>query len=150
MENTDRTAAEEPEEAEEFTPFRPFTRNSLFNIERRIAEEAAAKAAEEAAAESDDEDEPTPEEIKPNPKLMIGRKLPLTLEDYFLPEHVGKPLEDIDEFYQNKKTFVVIGKDKMIFRFSATNGFFLLSPFNPVRRAAMYILTHPYPLLHKL
>ena len=27
----------------EFTPFRPFTRESLFNIERRLAEERAAK-----------------------------------------------------------------------------------------------------------
>lgn len=33
----------DPEEPEQFTPFRPFTRESLFNIERRIAEEHAAK-----------------------------------------------------------------------------------------------------------
>lgn len=31
------------EDAEQFTPFRPFTRQSLFNIEQRIAEEHAAK-----------------------------------------------------------------------------------------------------------
>lgn len=41
---------------------------------------------------------------------MIGRKLPLSLEDYFLPEHVGRPLEDIDEFYQNKKVYDAIHK----------------------------------------
>jgi len=35
--------AADPEENEEFTPFRLFTRDSLFNIERRIAEESAAK-----------------------------------------------------------------------------------------------------------
>ncbi|WAR18929.1 SCuncharacterized [Mya arenaria] len=131
----------EVEESEEFTPFRPFTRASLFNMERRIAEEAAAKAADEAAAESDDEEEAPKEEMKPNPKLEAGKKLPPTLEDFFMPEHVGRPLEDIDEFYMNKMTFVVIGKDKTIFRFSATDGFFLLSPFNYVRRAALYILT---------
>ncbi|XP_052766775.1 sodium channel protein type 4 subunit alpha B-like isoform X5 [Mya arenaria] len=140
----------EVEESEEFTPFRPFTRASLFNMERRIAEEAAAKeeelkmlAADEAAAESDDEEEAPKEEMKPNPKLEAGKKLPPTLEDFFMPEHVGRPLEDIDEFYMNKMTFVVIGKDKTIFRFSATDGFFLLSPFNYVRRAALYILVHP-------
>lgn len=61
------------------------------------------QAAEEAAAESDDEEEPAQVELKPNPKLEYGKKLPPTLEEYFLPEHVGRPLEDIDEFYQNKK-----------------------------------------------
>lgn len=69
------------------------------------------KAAEEAAADSDDDDEQAhPEEpIKPNVKLEAGKKLPPTLEDFFLPEHIGWPLEDIDEFYQNKK---VLSNDK--------------------------------------
>ncbi|KAL4238010.1 hypothetical protein ACF0H5_002721 [Mactra antiquata] len=134
---------------DEFTPFRPFTLDSLFRIERRIAEEKAAKAAEEAAADSDDDNEHghSEEPLKPNLKLAVGKKLPPKLEDYFLPEHVGRPLEDIDEFYQNKKTFCVIGKDKNIYRFSATKGFFLLSPFNIIRRLALYILVHPYPFL---
>lgn len=34
------------EEFVEWTPFRPFTRESLFNIERRIAEEEAAKVSQ--------------------------------------------------------------------------------------------------------
>ena len=44
------------------------------------------------------------------------------------------------------QTFMVIGRDKTIFRFSATNALFVLSPFNPVRRIAILLLTHPYPL----
>jgi len=44
------------------------------------------------------------------------------------------------------QTFIVVARDKMIFRFSAMNGFNLLSPFSPVRRAAIYVYTHPYPL----
>jgi len=44
------------------------------------------------------------------------------------------------------QTFIVIARDKMIFRFSAMKGFNLLSPFSPVRRAAIYVYTHPYPL----
>jgi len=43
------------------------------------------------------------------------------------------------------QTFMVIGKDKTIFRFSATNALFILSPFNPVRRVSILLLTHPYP-----
>ncbi|XP_060573372.1 sodium channel protein type 4 subunit alpha B-like isoform X4 [Ruditapes philippinarum] len=139
------------EDDNEFTPFQPFTRDSLFLIERRIAEEKTKEeeltklAAEDANHDSDDDDEPAhaEEPLKPNCKLEAGKKIPPTLEDYFLPEHIGKPLEDIDEYYLNKKSFCVIGKDKTIFRFSATDGFFLLSPFNPLRRFALYILVHP-------
>lgn len=142
---SERESGMDDSEETEFIPFRPFTRESLFNIEKRIAEERAAKqAAEEAEKESDEEEDTHPEEPpKPNVKLEAGKKLPPTLEDFFLPEHCGIPLEDIDEFYQNKKTFCVIGKDKSIFRFSATNAFFILSPFNEFRRAAVYILVHP-------
>ena len=41
------------------------------------------------------------------------------------------------------KTFVVISKGKDIFRFSATKALFLLDPFHPVRRVAIYMLVHP-------
>ncbi|BFZ11652.1 hypothetical protein BsWGS_14691 [Bradybaena similaris] len=133
----------------EWTPFRPFTRESLFNIERRIAEEEAAKRAEKTKPESEEEDDELEEgsrndtNLKPNPKLEAGRKLPPSLEDC-PPEFFGKPLEDLDEFYHNQKTFVVINKDKNVYRFSATNAIFLLTPFNPIRRMSIYILVHPF------
>lgn len=38
---------------------------------------------------------------------------------------------------------VVISKGKDIFRFSATDAMWILSPFNPVRRTAIFILIHP-------
>jgi voltage-gated sodium channel type II alpha len=41
------------------------------------------------------------------------------------------------------QTFVVISKGKDIFRFSATNAMWFLTPFNPIRRTAIYVLTHP-------
>ena len=43
------------------------------------------------------------------------------------------------------QTFVVVGKDMTIYRFSATNACYLLSPFNTARRGALYVLVHPYP-----
>uniref|UniRef100_A0A1I8I8L5 Ion_trans domain-containing protein n=1 Tax=Macrostomum lignano TaxID=282301 RepID=A0A1I8I8L5_9PLAT len=79
------------------------------------------------------------EERRPNAKLEAGMKLPPSMSIFFR----GIPLEDIDEFYADKMTFVVIAKDKTIFRFSATNALFVLSPFNPVRRGAIFVLTHP-------
>lgn len=45
------------------------------------------------------------------------------------------------------QTFIVLNKGKTIFRFSATNALYILSPFHPVRRAAVKILVHSYPLL---
>ncbi|KAL8566097.1 hypothetical protein ACOMHN_051823 [Nucella lapillus] len=138
------------EAAIEWTPFRIFTRESLFNIERRIQDEQDVKDAEKTAHDSssdeeDEVDEPAHEpEPKPNPKLEAGRKLPPSLED--VPqEYIGRPLEDLDEFYHNQKTFVVLSRDKSIFRFSATNAMFFLTPFNPMRRIAICILVHPYP-----
>lgn len=45
------------------------------------------------------------------------------------------------------QTFMVVGKDQLMFRFSAKNALFVLSPFNPVRRIAIHLLTHPYPFI---
>ncbi|KAK2090110.1 hypothetical protein P7K49_031366 [Saguinus oedipus] len=46
-----------------------------------------------------------------------------------------------------KTTFIVLNKGKTIFRFSATKALYMLSPFHPIRRAAVKILVHSYPLL---
>ena len=67
---------------------------------------ACFQAAEDAAADSDEEEDHSHDELKPNPKLEFGKKLPPSLEEYFLPQHVGRPLEDIDEYYQNKKVMI--------------------------------------------
>lgn len=37
---------------------------------------------------------------------------------------------------------MIVTKKKDIFRFSATDAVYLLSPFNPVRRVAIGVLTH--------
>ena len=98
------------EDEVESTKFKFFTRESLIKIEGRIREEQAAKEAEKAAQESsssssddDDGDEPAHGgEPKPNPRLEAGRKLPPSLENV-PPEFIGRPLEDLDEFYHNQK-----------------------------------------------
>ncbi|EPY86847.1 hypothetical protein CB1_000295004 [Camelus ferus] len=61
-------------------------------------------------------------------------------------ELIGEPLEDLDPFYSTQKTFIVLNKGKTIFRFSATNALYVLSPFHPIRRVAVKILVHSYPL----
>ncbi|GIY16759.1 sodium channel protein para [Caerostris extrusa] len=83
------------------------------------------------------------EGLEPDPNLEAGMPIPRVLLNELTPDILATPLEDIDKYYENKMTFVVVSKGKDIFRFSATNALYLLSPFNPIRRVAIYILVHP-------
>ncbi|XP_071453490.1 sodium channel protein para-like, partial [Hetaerina americana] len=137
---------------EEHCLFRPFTRESLAAIEARIAEEDA-KQKERAEGEDfgrkkkkkkvryDDMNED--EGPLPDPTLEQGVLLPVRLQSGYPSELVATPIEDIDRYYHNQRTFVVISKGKDIFRFSATNAMWILGPFNPIRRFAIYIMVHP-------
>ncbi|KAJ8309561.1 hypothetical protein KUTeg_014435 [Tegillarca granosa] len=136
------------EEADDYEcPFQEFTPKALAEIENRIKEQQA-EANEQKQTEEGEEEEPPhhEEEKKPNPKWEIGKKIPLSFKDDFDSKLVGKPLVDLDPYYENDLTFMVIGKDMSVSRFSATKALFLLTPFNPLRRLAVYILVHPYPL----
>ncbi|XP_006869197.1 PREDICTED: sodium channel protein type 5 subunit alpha isoform X3 [Chrysochloris asiatica] len=118
--------------------FRRFTRESLAAIEKRMVEKQARSSA--ASQESRDG---LPEEETPRPQLDLqaSKKLP---DLYGNPprELIGEPLEDLDPFYNTQKTFIVLNRGKTIFRFSATNALYVLSPFHPIRRAAVKILVH--------
>ncbi|XP_069929150.1 sodium channel protein type 5 subunit alpha isoform X3 [Oryctolagus cuniculus] len=118
--------------------FRRFTRESLAAIEKRMAEKQAR-----GSAASQESRAGLPEEEAPRPQLDLqaSKKLP---DLYGNPprELIGEPLEDLDPFYSTQKTFIVLNKGKTIFRFSATNALYLLSPFHPIRRAAVKILVH--------
>ncbi|XP_034550388.1 sodium channel, voltage-gated, type I-like, alpha [Notolabrus celidotus] len=115
--------------------FRRFTRESLKAIEQRIAEEKAKKPKGEKKKRNDDSD------IKPSRDLEAGKSIPLLYGD--VPKGmVSTPLEDLDPFYCNQKTFVVVNKGNFIFRFNAAPALYLLSPFNLLRRISMTILVH--------
>ncbi|XP_048470348.1 sodium channel protein type 4 subunit alpha-like [Rhincodon typus] len=113
---------------------RKFTRESLAEIEKRIATEKAEKATKPPI---EDEDE------KPQPKsdLEAGKPLPFIYGD-LPPELIAEPLEELDPFYGSKRTFIVINKGNTIFRFSTTPALYMLNPFHPLRRAAIKILIH--------
>ncbi|XP_063333492.1 sodium channel protein type 4 subunit alpha B-like [Pelmatolapia mariae] len=82
---------------------------------------------------------------KPAAHLETGKSLPLIYGDP-PPQLLNTPLEDLDPFYQSRKTFVVLSKGNIINRFSADSSCYLLSPFNPLRTLAIKTLLHPYPL----
>ncbi|XP_018409741.1 PREDICTED: sodium channel protein type 2 subunit alpha-like [Nanorana parkeri] len=112
-----------------------FTRESLAIIEKRVAEEKAKKPAKDRR---DDDDDNGP---KPNSDLEAGKSLPFIYGD--LPSAmVSEPMEDLDPYYANKKTFIVLNRGKAIFRFSATSALYILTPFNPIRKISIKILVH--------
>ncbi|XP_030624397.1 sodium channel, voltage gated, type VIII, alpha subunit a isoform X3 [Chanos chanos] len=118
--------------------FKYFTQESLANIEKRIAEEKAKPPPKPDSSYRDDDDENKP---KPNSDLEAGKSLPFIYGD--IPSGmVATPLEDLDPFYMNQKTFIVVNKGKTIFRFSATPSLYMISPFNIFRRIAIKILIH--------
>ncbi|XP_027414591.1 sodium channel protein type 9 subunit alpha isoform X4 [Bos indicus x Bos taurus] len=111
-----------------------FTKQSLALIEQRIAE---GKAKEPKEEKKDDDDEGP----KPSSDLEAGKQLPFIYGD-IPPGMVSEPLEDLDPYYADKKTFIVLNKGKAIFRFNATPALYMLSPFSPLRRISIKILVH--------
>ncbi|XP_071394230.1 sodium channel, voltage-gated, type I-like, alpha [Centroberyx affinis] len=117
--------------------FHPFCRESLKAIERRIAEEKAKKPKGEKRKHNDED------ELKPSRDLEAGKSLPFIYGD--IPKGmVSTPLEDLDPFYNNQKTFIVLNRGKAIFRFNAAPALYVLSPFNPLRRISIKILVHSF------
>nr|XP_006986808.2 sodium channel protein type 11 subunit alpha [Peromyscus maniculatus bairdii] len=113
--------------------FRPFTSDSLAAIEKRIAIRKEKKKSKDKAAA-----EPQP---RPQLDLKASRKLPKLYGD--IPRDLtAKPLEDLDPFYRDHKTFMVLNKKRTIYRFSAKRALFILGPFNPVRSLMIRISVH--------
>ncbi|XP_060940112.1 sodium channel protein type 4 subunit alpha B-like isoform X1 [Limanda limanda] len=115
---------------------RRFTRESLAAMEQRIAAEQArnTKVCQEAHRNA--------EPLKPRPDLEAGKQLPRIFGE-IPPKLIGMPLEDIDPFYyKNQRTFIVVNKGKVIFRFSATSAVYIFTPFHFIRSIAMKILVH--------
>ncbi|XP_076012644.1 sodium channel, voltage gated, type VIII, alpha subunit b isoform X3 [Genypterus blacodes] len=120
--------------------FKKFTPETLANIEKRINEEKNKKPPK-PRSDSSHRDTSDDNDPKPNSDLEAGKSVPYIYGD--IPDGMwATPLEDLDPFYLNKKTFIVINKGKTIFRFSATPSMYILSPFNLLRRIAIKILIH--------
>ncbi|XP_010183791.1 PREDICTED: sodium channel protein type 5 subunit alpha-like, partial [Mesitornis unicolor] len=113
--------------------FRKFTLESLAAIEKRIAGKRNCRR---------NTVEQKPEE-KPRPQLDLKafQKLP-ALYGNPPPDLIGEPLEDLDPYYKDSKVFIVLNKQKTIFRFTATRALWILSPFHPIRRTVIKILVH--------
>ncbi|NXM10107.1 SCN5A protein, partial [Ploceus nigricollis] len=113
--------------------FRRFTQESLAAIKKRIA---AKKNCQKNTTEQKPE-----EKARPQLDLKAFQKLP-ALYGNPPPELIGEPLEDIDPYYKDHKVFIVLNKQKTIYRFTATRALWIFSPFHPIRRRAIKILVH--------
>ncbi|XP_075562670.1 sodium channel protein type 5 subunit alpha-like [Pelecanus crispus] len=111
--------------------FRKFTYESLAAIEKRIA---AKKNSRRNTIDQKPKEKP-----RPQLDLKAFQKLP-ALYGNPPPELIGEPLEDLDPYYKDRKVFIVLNKQKTIFRFTATRALWILSPFHPIRRTAIKIL----------
>ncbi|XP_055079472.1 sodium channel protein type 4 subunit alpha B [Periophthalmus magnuspinnatus] len=117
--------------------FRPFTLESLQKIQEKYEEEEKlAQKRKENNIELSEDDLP-----KPASDLEAGKPLPFIYGDP-APEFFNTPLEDLDPFYQSQKTFIVLGKGNVIYRFNAEPACYLLSPFSRLRLLAIRILIH--------
>ncbi|XP_032364130.1 sodium channel protein type 4 subunit alpha B [Etheostoma spectabile] len=116
--------------------FRRFTPSSLEEIQKRQEVEEERQRRKEKNIEIAEEDLP-----KPASDLEAGKPLPFIYGDP-PPELFNTPLEELDPFYQSQKTFIVIGKGNIIYRFNAEPACYLLSPFSPLRTIAIKILIH--------
>ncbi|XP_046881398.1 sodium channel, voltage gated, type VIII, alpha subunit b [Hypomesus transpacificus] len=119
--------------------FKKFKPESLANIEKRINEAKNKKPKPKSDSSHRDDDEDN--KPKPNSDLEAGKSVPFIYGD--VPKGMlAIPLEDLDPYYLNEKTFIVLNKGKTIFRFSATPSLYIISPFNLFRRIAIKILIH--------
>ncbi|NXN25162.1 SCN5A protein, partial [Nycticryphes semicollaris] len=118
--------------------FRKFTYESLAAIEKRIAAKRNSRRSTI--------DQKPEEKTRPQLDLKAFQKLP-ALYGNPPPELIGEPLEDLDPYYKDHKIFIVLNKKKTIFRFTATRALWILSPFHPIRRTAIKILTYSLPSL---
>uniref|UniRef100_A0A8C6ME95 Sodium channel protein n=1 Tax=Nothobranchius furzeri TaxID=105023 RepID=A0A8C6ME95_NOTFU len=108
--------------------FRHFTPASLEEISKRHeAEIKEQQRRKEKNIEIAEEDLP-----KPANDLEAGKRLPFIFGDP-PPEFLNTAVEELDPFYQSQKTFIVLGKGNVIYRFNAEPACYLLSPFSPLR-----------------
>ncbi|NXD39871.1 SCN5A protein, partial [Copsychus sechellarum] len=121
--------------------FRRFTQESLAEIKKRIA---AKKNCRRNTIEQKPKEKP-----RPQLDLKAFQKLP-ALYGNPPPELIGEPLEDLDPYYKDHKIFIVLNKQKTIYRFTATRALWIFSPFHPIRRRAIKILKSVDSLQHCL
>ncbi|XP_029698186.1 sodium channel protein type 2 subunit alpha-like [Takifugu rubripes] len=127
-----RTASLLPPVGTDF--LRPLTSASLGPMNQRVKRQRQKGNKDEQRVTNNDLPQPSPE-------LEEGRPLPYIFGEPSA-EHLNTPLEELDPYHQSEKTFLVLGKGKVIHRFNAHKACYLFGPLNPLRTLAIKILTN--------
>ncbi|RWS25341.1 voltage-gated sodium channel-like protein, partial [Leptotrombidium deliense] len=131
-----------PEIVDDKPIFRPLTRESLKDLNAQIKRTQTRRHEIKCQKGLSDETE----NLSANPQLEAFKTLPIPLQRKFPKVLTSTPIHEIDSYYTEMEisTFVVINKNFDIWRFNTMSSLYMLTPFNPLRRVAIYILTHPY------
>ncbi|XP_057323891.1 sodium channel protein 60E isoform X2 [Microplitis mediator] len=108
---------------------KPFTKESLDRLESRTVQLVREYGFQPRRKTSVEDGAVLPNKFEPFPSGLYGR-----------------PLEEIDNFIYDE-TFCVVSKrfrKNYIHRFTATNSWFIFSPWNPVRRCCIFLSTNQY------
>lgn len=128
--------------------FRPFTEDSLRKIKDRRESKISGSSSKQNQQNQQSQQNPNNAnsnclDAEADPYLASGQQLPPILARQLPDELIGKPLEDIDPYYEDKETFVIVSRSKELTRFSATKALYFLGPFHPIRRVVLCILVNP-------
>ncbi|GAB6019856.1 hypothetical protein CHUAL_001395 [Chamberlinius hualienensis] len=82
--------------------------------------------------------------LQPDEYLEEGMTLPVMFANKLPTKLIGTPVKDLDEFYQEKETFMVVNKRNTIFRFNVNNSMYMFSPTNSIRSKAIRLMVHPW------
>ncbi|XP_015592583.1 sodium channel protein 60E [Cephus cinctus] len=108
---------------------KPFTKESLDRLENRTVQLVREYGFQPRRKTSVEDGAVLPNKFEPFPTDLYGR-----------------PLEEIDNFIYDE-TFCVVSKrsrKNYIHRFTATNSWFIFSPWNPIRRCCIFLSTNQY------
>ncbi|XP_070158073.1 sodium channel protein 60E isoform X1 [Polyergus mexicanus] len=108
---------------------KPFTKESLDRLENKTVQLVREYGFQPKRKMSVEDGAILPNKFEPFPSKLYGR-----------------PLEEIDNFIYDE-TFCVVSKrfrKNYIHRFTATNSWFIFSPWNPVRRFCIFLSTNQY------
>ncbi|XP_063982973.1 sodium channel protein 60E-like isoform X2 [Diachasmimorpha longicaudata] len=108
---------------------KPFTKESLDRLENRTIQLVRDYGFQPRRKTSVEDGAILPHKFEPFPSNLYGR-----------------PLEEIDNFIYDE-TFCVVSKrfrKNYIHRFTATNSWFIFSPWNPVRRCCIFLSTNQF------
>ncbi|XP_034935360.1 sodium channel protein 60E-like isoform X2 [Chelonus insularis] len=108
---------------------KPFTKDSLDKLENRTIQLVREYGFQPRRKTSVEDGAVLPNKFEPFPSELYGR-----------------PLEEIDNFIYDE-TFCVVSKrfrKNYIHRFTATNSWFIFSPWNPIRRCCIFLSTNQY------